>query len=102
MVPHTDLEEKQLLGAMLHSQAARDAALAELQSAAFRNPQHRTVFDAIAELARSGRQVDLVSVAEQLGVKGILTLEKEYVSLADIWVNASADVSVSALIQRLQ
>lgn len=66
-VPH-DLEaERSVIGACLLSQVARDISLPLLTPTDFYKQDHQAVFHAIGVLCAAGEDVDVVTVAAQLG-----------------------------------
>lgn len=99
---HTDADEKQFIRTLLHSKAAQCAASTRVPASVFRNPQNRTVFEAIMAIVQSSRDVDLATVAQQLGVEGIMSLQNGYLSLVDLWEFAPSSDSVSMQIEALQ
>lgn len=68
-VPHNLEAEESLLGAMLLSSDAIDAALdaPAVTAADFYKPAHQPIFQAIVRLARNGDPVDPITVAGELG-----------------------------------
>jgi replicative DNA helicase len=62
--------EKAVLGSMLVSNVAVDAAMALLSEDRFHKPSHRKIWKAMEELAKGGQPVDLVTAAEQLKKQG--------------------------------
>jgi replicative DNA helicase len=72
-IPPNDLvAEASLLGAMLLSRDAIDAATERLTPSDFYKPAHGHIFDAIAALAAAGNPADPVTVADQLSRAGLL------------------------------
>ncbi|MER5653480.1 replicative DNA helicase [Streptomyces sp. NPDC002131] len=73
--PPTDAEaERAVLGSMLLSQHAIDRAVAIVEPAAFYNPAHQTIFEAITAVYSRSRtpKVDPITVGEALGQAGDL------------------------------
>src|SRR5262245_13859247 len=67
----SDVEaEKAVLGSMLVSNVAVDAAMALLTEDRFHKPAHRKIWKAIEALSKDGQPVDLVTVADQLKRQG--------------------------------
>jgi replicative DNA helicase len=67
--------ERAVLGSMLLSQHAIDRAVAIVEPAAFYNPAHQTIFDAITTVYSRSRapKVDPITVGEELGRTGDLS-----------------------------
>ena len=70
--PHNVQVEQSLLGAMLLSREAIDTALETVESEHFYRPSHQHIFDAIATLAASGDEADVVTVGDLLDRSGLL------------------------------
>lgn len=70
-MPHSLEAEVSLLGAMMLSRTALDAASA-VESEDFYRTAHRHVFDAILTVAKTKQRVDVVDVLEQLASSGKL------------------------------
>ncbi len=68
---HPD-SERSVLGAMLQDPEAVLLAQELLSPAAFYQPAHRELFDAMVSLSRLGKPVDLVTVDEELSRRGTL------------------------------
>jgi replicative DNA helicase len=62
-----DLEaEKAVLGSMLVSNVAVDAAMALLTEDRFHSPAHRKIWKAVESLSKNGQPVDLVTIGNEL------------------------------------
>ncbi|MBR3493978.1 MAG: replicative DNA helicase [Clostridia bacterium] len=70
--PNTLEGERSVLGAMLQDSTAVLKALEELTAEDFYQPQHREIFDAMAQIARAHNPVDLVTVDAELSRRGTL------------------------------
>jgi len=70
--PHSIEAEQSVLGALLIDTTSWDQAADIVAAEDFYRPDHRLVFEALAELALSGRPGDVVTVAEQLERRGQL------------------------------
>ena len=68
-----DVEEA-VLGAMLVEPATIDESMEELTASCFYDPQHRMIFEAMAELVNEHVSIDLVTVSEKLRSKGNLAV----------------------------
>ncbi|HEX4050499.1 MAG TPA: DUF3987 domain-containing protein [Steroidobacteraceae bacterium] len=62
--------EQALLGALLIDSSAWEKVATKISASDLHRPDHRLIFEAIAELAGTGRAADVVTVAEQLGQRG--------------------------------
>lgn len=71
MIAHYEAEQS-VLGAMLRSSAATGAAVERLRPDDFADPANREIFSAMLTLALGNRQVDLVTVDEELTRRGRL------------------------------
>lgn len=71
-IPHNIQAEEALLGAMLLSPKAVDAALEIVSAGDFYRPAHGMIFHAAATLYNTGQQVDPVTVANYLLGEGLL------------------------------
>jgi replicative DNA helicase len=72
--PNDQDAERAVLGSMLLSQHAIDRAVAIVEPAAFYNPAHQTIFNAITDVYSRSRapKVDPITVGEELGRTGDL------------------------------
>src|ERR1700690_2972965 len=70
--PHSIEAEQSVLGALLIDTTSWDQAADMVAAEDFYRPDHRVIFEALAELALSGRPGDVVTVAEQLERRGQL------------------------------
>jgi replicative DNA helicase len=70
--PHNLEAEESTLGAALWAEHAVQWVLGNLRADDFYRPAHRTVYAAMAQLARDGAPVDATSVVEALRLKGQL------------------------------
>ena len=84
-----DVEEA-VLGAMLVEPATIDESMEELSASCFYDPQHRMIFEAMAELVNEHVSIDLVTVSEKLRSKGNLEIIGGPVVLAALSQNIGA------------
>jgi replicative DNA helicase len=70
--PHSVEAEQSVLGALLIDTTAWDQMADVVSAEDFYRPDHRLIFEALAELTLGGRPGDVVTVAEQLGRRGRL------------------------------
>ncbi len=70
--PHSVEAEQSLLGGLLIDEKAWDQVGDVVTGEDFYRPDHRLIFEALAELAASGKPGDMVTVSEQLQRKGQL------------------------------
>jgi replicative DNA helicase len=70
--PHSVEAEQSVLGGLLLDSQAWDQVGDSVAAADFYRPDHRLIFDAIAELVMESRPVDVVTVSEQLERRGKL------------------------------
>ena len=68
--PHSVEAEQSVLGALLIDGRAWDQVADVVQAGDFYRPDHRLIFEALAELVASGRPGDVVTVSEQLERRG--------------------------------
>lgn len=66
MAPHNEDAERSILGSMLLSPAAAEAALERLRSEDFYVPRHRTIYETMEKLYQKGMAVDIVTLGEAL------------------------------------
>ncbi len=71
--PHSLEAEQSVLGALLIDTTAWDQVADIVVAEDFYRPDHRLIFQALAELVAAGRPGDVVTVAEQLERRGRLT-----------------------------
>lgn len=73
IVQHDEKAERAVLGAMMVSETAIDAALGatSIESAHYFARRHRAIHQAIAALAARGEGVDAMTVADELGPGGV-------------------------------
>ena len=71
-LPHNADAEKSVLGSMLISQEAVEAALERLRSEDFYLPRHQDIFSAMLALSMRGDAVDTVTLVEALDRSGTL------------------------------
>ena len=72
-VPPQSLDaERSVLGALLQDPNVLLSSLETLRADDFYAPQHKSIFEAIAEVNTRGRAVDLVTVDEELRRRGLL------------------------------
>jgi replicative DNA helicase len=70
--PHSVEAEQSVLGALLIDTTSWDQAADIVSAEDFYRPDHRLIFEALAELTLGGRPGDVVTVAEQLERRGQL------------------------------
>jgi replicative DNA helicase len=70
--PHSVEAEQSVLGALLIDTTSWDQAADIVSAQDFYRPDHRLIFEALAELTLGGRPGDVVTVAEQLERRGRL------------------------------
>ena len=71
--PHSLEAEQSLLGSMMLSEDAVDAALEEVKSDDFYQSSHRFIFSALVELYNSQKPCDIVTLVEELKKQEHLT-----------------------------
>ena len=71
--PHSIEAEQAVLGGLMLDATAWDNVADVVRSPDFYRPDHRLIFDAIGELAGTGKPCDVVTVSEQLDRVGQLT-----------------------------
>jgi replicative DNA helicase len=71
-LPHSLEAERFVLGALMVSQKLWHAVAAEVSAQDFFRDAHRKVFDSLARLIEKGKVIDLVTVKNDLGVRGLL------------------------------
>ncbi len=88
-IPH----EMSLLGAMLLSDAACAEALRAVREEAFYRPSHRMIFRAMGSLVKRSREVDPVSLREELIAQGNLANVggQEYLNEIDLYVPSASN-----------
>ena len=64
--PQNPEAERSVLGTLLQDQNAVITAMETLKSQDFYDPRHQVIFDAICQVNRLGRAVDLVTVDDEL------------------------------------
>jgi len=72
--PYSFDAEQSVLGAALQNMYAADEATEKLNDDDFYDRQHAEIFTAVAEIARAGTPVDLVTVTEALKRRGTLDM----------------------------
>ncbi len=82
--PHDREAEASILGALIVDPACFDDIAAIVEAGDFYFDAHGKVFDAIADLNRDGKPVDIVSVREALRTRGQLADAGGDVALADL------------------
>ena len=70
--PHNLDAEQSVLGAMLESKEAIANVIEILQAEAFYKPSHTQIYEVILELYGRGEPADAITVADELGRRGIL------------------------------
>ena len=96
-----DVEEA-VLGAMLVEPATIDESMEELSASCFYDPQHRMIFEAMAELVNEHVSIDLVTVSEKLRSKGNLEAVGGPVVLAGLSQNIAAAAHIEYYIKILK
>ena len=96
-----DVEEA-VLGAMLVEPSTIDESMEELTASCFYNPQHRMIFEAMAELVNEHASIDLVTVSEKLRSKGNLEIVGGPVVLARLSQNIGAAAHIEYYIKILK
>ncbi len=96
-----DVEEA-VLGAMLVEPATIDESMEELSASCFYDPQHRMIFEAMAELVNEHVSIDLVTVSEKLRTKGNLEAVGGPVVLARLSQNIGAAAHIEYYIKILK
>lgn len=71
-LPHSLDAEKSVLGSVLIKPTVLDSLKVELQVDDFFLPGHREVFDAMLAVAKRGRELDAVTLADELKVRDML------------------------------
>ena len=70
--PHSNEAEQSLLGGLMLDEYAWDKIADKLESADFYLPQHRIIFDAMADLANANKPLDIVTLSGALSTRAIL------------------------------
>ena len=70
--PHSNEAEQSLLGGLMLDEHAWDKIADKLTHADFYLPQHRIVFEAMADLANTNKPLDIVTLSGALSTRGIL------------------------------
>ena len=70
--PHSNEAEQSLLGGLMLDEHAWDKVSDKLDPADFYLPQHKIVFEAMAELANTNKPLDIVTLSGALTTRGIL------------------------------
>ena len=70
--PHSNEAEQSLLGGLMLDERAWDRIAGKLAAGDFYLPQHRIVFEAMAELANASKPMDVVTLSGALSSRGIL------------------------------
>ena len=96
-----DVEEA-VLGAMLVEPSTIDESMEELSASCFYDPQHRMIFEAMAELVNEHVSIDLVTVSEKLRSKGNLEAVGGPVVLARLSQNIGAAAHIEYYIKILK
>ena len=96
-----DVEEA-VLGAMLVEPASIDESMEELSGTCFYDPQHRMIFEAMADLVNEHVSIDLVTVSEKLRSKGNLEAVGGPVTLARLSQNIGAAAHIEYYIKILK
>lgn len=95
-VPHNLEAEESLLGAMLLTPSAIEAALPIVTSADFYRPAHGSVFDAIKTLHGRGDKADPTTVSAELKRAGLLDRVGGSAALVTLSANCPATSSAAA------
>ncbi len=72
IVPYNQLAEQSVLGAMILNKDAVITAVGFLRSTDFYVPAHTEIFEAITELFNSDKPIDIITLSEQLKLRGSL------------------------------
>ena len=96
-----DVEEA-VLGAMLIEPSTIDEAMEELSASCFYDPQHRMIFESVAELVKEHVAVDIVTVADKLRAKGNLETVGGPVALANLSQKIGAAANMEYYIKILK
>jgi replicative DNA helicase len=94
--PHNDDAEAAVLGACLLVPAALDTALEMLRRDDFFRGFHQRVFEAVADLHARSQPVDLVTVQDWLGSRGLLEGAGGAVGLAGLTEKVASAANVEA------
>ncbi len=86
--------EKVVIGALLLERDAYPAISEILRSECFYDKRHELIFEAIADLARNGRPVDMLTVTEQLKRKGNLPAAGDVSYMAELTENVAGTAHI--------
>ncbi|MBR1678829.1 MAG: replicative DNA helicase [Bacteroidales bacterium] len=96
-----DVEEA-VLGAMLVEPSTIDESMEELTASCFYDPQHRMIFEAMADLVNEHVSIDLITVSDKLRSKGNLEAVGGPVALANLSQNIGAAAHIEYYIKILK
>lgn len=97
MISHYEAEQS-VLGAMLRSNKATGTAIERLRPDDFADPAHREVFSAMVTIALGNKQVDLVTLDEELTKHGMLEAIGGAAALVGISQSVPSAANVGAYI----
>jgi len=99
MQPHSIEAEQSVLGGLLLSADAWDAAAESVSASDFYRPSHRLIFRQIAQLAEASEPVDVITVADKLQARGELDAAGGLPYLAELAQNTPSASNIRAYAQ---
>jgi len=99
MQPHSIEAEQSVLGGLLLSADAWDAAAESVSATDFYRPSHRLIFRQIAQLAEASEPVDVITVADKLQARGELDAAGGLPYLAELAQNTPSASNIRAYAQ---
>ena len=72
IAPHNEDAERSILGSILISQSAAEAALERLHAEDFYSPRHRSIYETMEKLYARGMAIDIVTLGEAMQRAGNL------------------------------
>jgi replicative DNA helicase len=89
--------ERQVLGGMLRAANNLQIGLMMLGADDFHTGAHRLVFEAIVALHEAGTAVDLVQLANYIGVEKVIRLVGGYDLNGQLWVSACKEMEFPSM-----
>lgn len=97
--PHSEEAEQSVLGSMMMDREAVNTAVENLSPGDFYNVRHSEIFDAMADLYYANRDIDLVTVKDQLQTKGKLEAAGDMRYLTEIAAAVPSSVHIKNYVQ---
>jgi replicative DNA helicase len=99
---HLPTLEQRIVGTMIRHNSTIDIAINNLRPSSVQSETNGVVFQAIIDLNQSGSPVDLVLLAQRLGVDNIIRRVGGYQVLALLWDSACTETEFPGLIEELR